>query len=96
MKNIRDVLKENIKFYRNEAGLTQAQLAEKCGVGTNHIGKMEIASKDPSLSMLEKLSYALDIDVFELFIDRDKIEKSKIDHIDENIKKIMIKLDIDE
>ena len=96
MKNIRDVLKENIKFYRNEAGLTQAQLAEKCGVGTNHIGKMEIASKDPSLIMLEKLSYALDIDVFELFIDRDKIEKSKIDHIDENIKKIMIKLDIDE
>ena len=51
-KGIAGVIGTNIRRYRDKAGLTQAQLAEKIGVGNAFISRVERGSK---LMKLEKL-----------------------------------------
>ena len=51
-KDLAAVIGTNIRRYRDKAGLTQAQLAEKIGVGNAFISRVERGSK---LMKLEKL-----------------------------------------
>ena len=96
MKDIRDVLKENLKFYRNKANLTQQQLAEMCGFGTPYIGELEISRKDPSLKTLEKIASALNIEVYMLFYDRDRekeTDSSRLKDIQDKVNQLLKKSD---
>ena len=43
------------KRYRMEKGLTQEQLAEKCGTNKGYISKVENNIKDVRLSTLQKI-----------------------------------------
>jgi transcriptional regulator with XRE-family HTH domain len=52
MTNIRAVLAENIKAYRNALGLTQAKLAERVDTSTHYIGMIETQKNYPSPEML--------------------------------------------
>lgn len=56
----------NIKNRRNELGITQQQLADIIGVGLNHIGKIEVAYKKPSLDLLLAIASALNIELDKL------------------------------
>jgi transcriptional regulator with XRE-family HTH domain len=97
MKDIRFVLTENIKFFRQQAGLTQQQLAEKCGIATPYLGEVETSKKDPSIKTLTKLASALNVEVYMLFYDRKSDVKSdtiRLKDMHGDIKKIMEKLDI--
>jgi transcriptional regulator with XRE-family HTH domain len=67
MTNIRDVLAENLKKYRQTRGWSQAILAEKARTSTHYIGMLETMNKFPSSEMVHKLAGALDIDPTELF-----------------------------
>ena len=67
MINIRQALAENLKFYRNALGWSQAYLAEKVNTSTNYIGMIEIGMRFPSPKMIEKLARALGIDSTQLF-----------------------------
>lgn len=67
MTDLRELLAKNIKKYRKIRGFSQETLAEKAGTSTTHIGMVEIGKKFPSVSMLEKIATALDIDTPELF-----------------------------
>jgi len=67
MMNIRQVLAENLKLYRNSLGWSQATLAEKANSNTSYIGMIEICKKFPSPEMIEKLASALGIDSTLLF-----------------------------
>ena len=40
--------------------LTQAQLADKCGVSRNYIGQVESGDRNPSLGIIFKMCDALD------------------------------------
>lgn len=51
-----------IKDRREQAGLTQAQLAEKSGVTQGHLSQIETGAKVPSLGTLRKLRDALELD----------------------------------
>lgn len=66
MKNIREILAENIKEKRKKKGLTQEKLAEKAGMSLQYLAMLELASKFPSGDMLERLANALDIETYEL------------------------------
>ena len=66
MKNIREILAENIKEKRRNKGLTQEKLAEKAGMSLQYLAMLEIAQKFPSGEMLERLANALDIETYEL------------------------------
>jgi len=67
MTNIRELLAANLKSFRAARGWSQAKLAEKAGISTQHIGMIETKIKFPSSAMIEKLAKALKIDPAELF-----------------------------
>lgn len=52
-------LPENIRFYRERAGLSQKELGEMVGVGQQMIAKYEEGSRVPSLFGAVKIAKAL-------------------------------------
>jgi len=61
-------LKNKIKAIRNKLGITQEQLAKKCGVVRQTINCIENDKYDPTLELAFKLSKTLKVKVDELFI----------------------------
>jgi transcriptional regulator with XRE-family HTH domain len=64
-----DAIGKNISKKRKQLGLTQAQLAEKLGVETETLSRIERGKNIPSLSTLEKISTHLSISVAEMLVD---------------------------
>ncbi len=78
--NIYEQIARNIKKYRNEAGITQAVLAEKVGVSHEFIRRIESkrGSKTFSVDTIWKISLVLDIDPGKLFeLDMDQLVNQK-------------------
>lgn len=69
MARLREIIAYNLKEKRRIRGLTQAGLAEKVEVSTHHIGMLEIARNYPTMELVERIAEALDIEIYELFID---------------------------
>lgn len=65
-----NTFKENIKYYRKKANLTQEQLAEKSDLSISYIKQIESNKeyKNVSLTVILKLSKALNVSVDKLFI----------------------------
>lgn len=53
------MFKDNLLYLRTKAGLTQAELAEKCGITQQAIFGYEIGTKTPRLEVLIALAKAL-------------------------------------
>lgn len=64
---IKENFGKHLKLIRNEMGLTQEKLAEKAGVHSTYIGKIESGKSNPSLLMIYKISRALKIKLTKLF-----------------------------
>ena len=64
---IKASLGRRIKTLRRENGLTQAKLALMINVEQSYLGKLELGSRNPSLSMLSKIADAFEITLSELF-----------------------------
>ena len=64
-----EAIASNIKKYRKDAGITQAELSERVGVSHEFIRRIESkrGTKTFSVDTLYKISLALDIDIKELF-----------------------------
>ena len=74
--NIYEQIARNIKKYRKEAGITQAELAERIGVSHEFIRRNESkkGKKSFSVDTVWKISIALDIQPGQLFeIDLDEL-----------------------
>lgn len=74
--NIYEQISKNIKKYRMETGITQAELAERVGVSHEFIRRNESKKgvKSFSVDTLWKISIALDIEPGKLFeIDLDEL-----------------------
>ena len=56
-----------IKKLREQAGLTQEQLAEKSKISLDFLGKIEVNINRPGLKSLIKIANALNIKVKDLF-----------------------------
>jgi transcriptional regulator with XRE-family HTH domain len=67
MTNIREVLANNMKAYRNALGLSQAKLAYIVDTSTHYIGMIETKNNFPSPEMLERIAAALGVDTLALF-----------------------------
>lgn len=61
--DILKVIGENTRKYRNRAGLTQADLAEKVGVGTAFISRVERGQKRMRIETMLLVASALDVSV---------------------------------
>jgi len=68
MTDISQLLGANIKYYRKSCSLTQEKLAEKVNTATNYISAIEAGRRFPSVEMLKKIAFALEIDTPKLFV----------------------------
>jgi len=67
MKSIRKKLGNRIRQLRHEKNISQEELADKCSLHRTYIGGIERGERNPSLDNLEKISKALEVELFELF-----------------------------
>ena len=67
MTDIREVLAANIKAFRKEQGLSQANLAEQAGTATHYITMIEGCKNFPSPDMIERIASVLGKDTVDLF-----------------------------
>ena len=67
-KELRAILGENIKKFRNRRGWNQLLLAEKLDISANFLSEIETSKGWVSPLTLVKLASALEIEVFELFM----------------------------
>ena len=58
---------ENMKFYRKQKGLSQAQLAEACDVSNGTIGNIECGATKPSFDLIIQIADILEIKPESLF-----------------------------
>lgn len=56
-----------VKDIRKRKNLTLAQLSERTGISVTHINDVENGLKEPGLSVLVRLSRALDVQITELY-----------------------------
>ncbi|MBO4532348.1 MAG: helix-turn-helix transcriptional regulator [Treponema sp.] len=68
MSEIITILGNNIKRIRKEKEWTQEYLAEKAGISVPFMTQIELARKQPSLEVIEKIANALDVPYDVLFI----------------------------
>ena len=68
MANIREVLAENMKKYRQKLGITQPELAERANISTNFVGMIEQKRKFPTPEILDRIAMALEVETSELFV----------------------------
>ena len=66
-KELLGIIGENVKKYREKANLTQAELAEKVGIGTASVSRIERGEKRMKMETLRAFADALDISVGLLF-----------------------------
>ncbi len=64
-----DIIRYNIKKYREEAGLTQQQLADKANITMNYLAKIESKKmqRGCTIVIVGRIADALNIDIRELF-----------------------------
>ena len=58
---------QKMRFYRKLAGITQAKLAELCGVSSGTIGNIECGITKPSFDLIIKIAEAVKIPPAEFF-----------------------------
>ncbi len=63
---------QNMKFYRKQAKISQAELAELCNVSNGTIGNIECGITKPSFDLIYLLAKALQITPADLFSESDK------------------------
>lgn len=63
------VIGSNIKYYREQAGLTQIQLSERLQISISYLSKIEASgcTKSLSISVLNHIANTLDVDIMEFF-----------------------------
>ena len=66
-KELYRVIGKNIKLYRKFSKLTQVQLAEKAEISISYLSKIEADSCDKSISMLNQIANALDVEITDFF-----------------------------
>lgn len=70
-KELLETLSQNIKFYR-KGKFTQETLAERVGVSAHNINNIEGKRRSPRTENLIKIADALGVEVYQLFIPKDK------------------------
>lgn len=65
-----EILGNNIKKYRLLKGMTQTELAERVGMSSDHLSKIEATTTgNVGLRFLTKLRQELDVELFQLFME---------------------------
>jgi transcriptional regulator with XRE-family HTH domain len=66
-QELKDVLGKNIKFFRSQRQLSQADLAEKAKISITFLSNIERGNNFPLAGTLCSIAKAFGVEVFELF-----------------------------
>ncbi|HBS26159.1 MAG TPA: XRE family transcriptional regulator [Gammaproteobacteria bacterium] len=66
MAGIRQRVAQNIRKTRNDIGISQEELADRCGLHRTYIGSVERCERNITIENLEKIADALGASVQEL------------------------------
>ena len=69
-----DILKvfgDNVRKYREQLGISKEAFAEKCGLHRTYISAVERQRRSISLSNIQKIADALEVETYLLFIDNE-------------------------
>ena len=75
-EQVRAVLGENLKKFRNRRNWSQMELAENADISMNFLSEIERGLKWPHPDTLQNLAAALDVKIYELFRDDSGAENS--------------------
>ena len=64
---LKSLLSSNIRLFRVDSGLSQAELAEKAGISAPYLGAVERGDKWPSPATLAEIAGSLGIEPYDLF-----------------------------
>lgn len=64
--NIKRELGQRIRILRKRQGLTQEEMADKCGLHWTYIGGLERGERNPTLTTMQKVAAGLGVGVVEL------------------------------
>ena len=81
---------KNIKLFRTVVGLKQKELADKIDVKGSYLSTIENEKKEPSLSLLKKISEALNIPISMFFWE--DFDKQDNDTPEAKLKKLLFQL----
>ena len=81
---------KNIKLFRINAGLRQKKLAEELGIKVQYLSTLENEKKEPSLSLLKRISVVLNVPVSMFFWEN--IENAEENTHIEKLKQLLFEL----
>lgn len=67
--NALNIFIKNMKKYRIEKNLSQEELANKANLHRTYISSVERGQRNISLQNIEKIAYALEIEIYQLFME---------------------------
>jgi len=86
MARLPTIFAQNLKEKRRKCGFSQALLAEKVDVSTHHIAMIELARNFPTAGLMERIAEALNIEIYELFIEKNRSPNEDFRQLREDIK----------
>jgi transcriptional regulator with XRE-family HTH domain len=89
-QEIRDILAQNIKSFRNHRQWSQADLAYKADISIPFLSDIERGNKWPYPDTLSKLAKALNVEVYEFFRKERAAARETQDIIARVVKEILI------
>lgn len=66
--DLKKVFGKNIKHYRFQKDLTQAELSEKAGISSTYLSEMERGQHSVDFDIVNSLANCLGIEPYELFV----------------------------
>lgn len=69
----------NVKKYREHKGISQEKLAEETGLHRTYISAVERGVRSISLNNIQKIAFALEIDIYKLFVFGDETIHEKLE-----------------
>ena len=82
---VRQVFRENLKYYRKKMGISQEKLSELIGYGETYITEIESRRKFPKPETIDIIAQKLGIEPYELFKPIENAEALLIQKIKEEI-----------
>lgn len=81
---------DNLIFYRNQKGMSQLELSGLCDCGKSTIGGIESRKHFPSIELILKIAYALEIHPADLFLRNASTARREVrDFFENDIKKMV-------
>lgn len=62
-----------VRKLRREQGISQEELAERCGLHRTYISDVELGKRNVSLENIERIASSLNISLIDLFVEVDNV-----------------------